>query len=225
MGAGSACRTNFGGGLGEREAKRSLPQPDRVDSADMSFSGIPKNRRIRELQSMAPGFVLCPAAATGSRLSLPTGSKWNRALPGGGLGEREAKRSLPQSDRVGSADRKSAGNSCGFEDLGRFNLWRPMVVDRTRGSKWLSALPSRQRRPEFSGEYRKTEESGNSNLWFPDSCSIRRQQVEPGTARWGSGGARSEAEPPPARPSRQRRPEFFGNPEKPKKSAALIYGG
>ena len=26
-GAGNACRTNFGGGLGEREAKRNLPQP------------------------------------------------------------------------------------------------------------------------------------------------------------------------------------------------------
>ena len=60
---------------------------------------------------------------------------------GGGLGEREAKRSLPQLARVGSADRKSAGNSCGFEDLGRFNLWRPTVVDRMRGSKWNRALP------------------------------------------------------------------------------------
>ena len=27
-------------------------------------------------------------------------------------------------------------------DLGRFNVWRPMVVERIRGSKWLSALPT-----------------------------------------------------------------------------------
>ena len=27
-------------------------------------------------------------------------------------------------------------------DFGRFNLWRPTVVARTRGSKWLSALPT-----------------------------------------------------------------------------------
>ena len=41
--------------------------------------------------------------------------------------------------------------ACGFADLGRFNLWRPMVVDRTGGSKWNRALPgacrhSQQRR-------------------------------------------------------------------------------
>ena len=40
----------------------------------------------------------------------------------------------------------------------------------------------RQRRHEFFGESRKTEEFGNSNLWFPNSCSIRRQQVAVGTA-------------------------------------------
>ena len=32
----------------------------------------------------------------------------------------------------------------GFQnaDLGRSNLWRPMVVTRTGGSKWQSALPT-----------------------------------------------------------------------------------
>ena len=34
----------------------------------------------------------------------------------------------------------------GFEDLGRFNLWRPMVVNRTRGSKWMQALPAGSKR-------------------------------------------------------------------------------
>ena len=34
--------------------------------------------------------------------------------------------------------------SCGFADLGRFNIWRPTVVARPGGSKWQSALPTRR---------------------------------------------------------------------------------
>ena len=44
-------------------------------------------------------------------------------------------------------------------DLGRFNLWRPMVVERIRGSnrlsalptgsRWLSALPTRPDRTDY----------------------------------------------------------------------------
>ena len=36
-----------------------------------------------------------------------------------------------------------AAQAVGFKnaDLGRFNLWRPMVVERMRGSKWNRALP------------------------------------------------------------------------------------
>ena len=47
---------------------------------------------------------------------------------------------------VGTADRKRrpviSGEFRKSADLGRFNLWRPMVVARTRGSKWPSALPT-----------------------------------------------------------------------------------
>ena len=43
---------------------------------------------------------------------------------------------------VGSADRKFPENLREFADFGRFNLWRPIVVDRTGGSKWVSALPT-----------------------------------------------------------------------------------
>ena len=50
------------------------------------------------------------------------------------------------------------------------------------------------------------EETSRSNLWRLVSCAIRRQQVEPGTAR------------------RQRRQEFSGNPGKPKNSGTPIYG-
>ena len=40
-----------------------------------------------------------------------------------------------------------AAQAVGFKnaDLGRFNLWRPMVVAKTGGSKWLSALPTGSR--------------------------------------------------------------------------------
>ena len=51
------------------------------------------------------------------------------------------------------------------------------------GSRWVQAQPaSRQRRHEFSGEARKTGEIGNSDLWFPISCAIRRQQPGAGPA-------------------------------------------
>ena len=59
------------------------------------------------------------------------GSKWNRVLPG-----------RRQQMAVGNADLQFAGSSCEFADLGRSNLWRPMVVDRTRGSNRQSALPT-----------------------------------------------------------------------------------
>ena len=91
-------------------------------------------------------------------------------------------------------------------DLGRFNLWRPMIVDRMRGSNRPSAMPTgvfrelpENRRirelqfmvPEFvdrmrgsqwmqaqpAGNSRKTAEFGNSNLWFPNSSP------EPAAAR------------------------------------------
>ena len=77
-----------------------------------------------------------------------------------------------------------------------------VAAKRTKGvwgsAKRSGASPSlrRQCRQAFSGETRKTGEIGNSNLWFPISCSDRRQQVavgpadrrqqvEPGTARLG----------------------------------------
>ena len=71
-----------------------------------------QSHRIRELEFMVPEFV----DRTG-------GSQWNRALPGG------------------SARPSIRRESCGFGDLGRFNLWRPMVVERMRGSRWNRALP------------------------------------------------------------------------------------
>ena len=45
------------------------------------------------------------------------------------------------------------------------------------------ACLNRQRRQEFSGEFRKTGEISRFYLWRLISCSIRWQQVGPGTAR------------------------------------------
>ena len=81
---------------------------------------------------------------------------------GGGLGERSAGptghllprilssgyalfKTLTQPARVGSADRKFPENLREFADFGRFNLWRPIVVARTGGSKWQSAQPTGSR--------------------------------------------------------------------------------
>ena len=84
---------------------------------------------------MAAGFVCYPVEAGGTG-HCPADQQTNF---GGGLGEREAERSLPQ---LAPAIRREA---CGFEDLGRFNLWRPMVVARTGGSKCMQAQPAGSR--------------------------------------------------------------------------------
>ena len=70
-GAGSACRTNFGGGLGEREAERSLPQP---------ASAVP----IINPQEILADSKNSGTPIYGSRIrDRMRGSKRNRALPGG----------------------------------------------------------------------------------------------------------------------------------------------
>ena len=56
----------------------------------------------------------------------------------------------------------------------------PEFVDRIRGSRWVQAQPAR---PIIRREFCGFEEPSRSNLWRLGSCAIRRQQVEPGTAR------------------------------------------
>ena len=62
-------------------------------------------RRLRELQSMVPEVVCCPAEASGCRHCRPGGSKWNRALPG--------RRQQPGVNPVrgGNADKSFSENS------------------------------------------------------------------------------------------------------------------
>ena len=96
VGAGSACRqqvdvgtadprqqTNFGGGLGEREAIAE-PPPAKGESAKPTGNpqGILRICRPWPLQSMAAKVV---DRMRGSKWqsALPTGSRWLRAQPGG----------------------------------------------------------------------------------------------------------------------------------------------
>ena len=112
-----------------RGIKKAAPERGGGREAD----GGVQSHRIRELQFMVPEFVdrmrgnrwqsALPTGGSNRMQAQPAGSRWNRALPGGG-----ARPSIRRE-------------SCGFGDLGRFNLWRPMVVERIRGSRWNRALP------------------------------------------------------------------------------------
>ena len=55
-----------------------------------------------------------------------------------------------------------SGEGFANADLGRFNVWRPMVVDRTGGSKRLSALPTGNAGMSFPGVPGKPQTSGAS---------------------------------------------------------------
>ena len=50
-------------------------------------------------------------------------------------------------------------------DLGRFNLWRPMIVDRTGGSKRLSSLPTVDR--TGGSMWPSALPTGNAGMSFP----------------------------------------------------------
>ena len=111
--------------MGEREAKRSLHQSARVGNADMSFPG--KSRKTADL---GRSDLWRPTVVDKTR-----GTNRNRALPGG------SRWLSSQSARVGNADMSFPGKSRKTADLGRSDLWRPTVVDRTRGSNRNRALP------------------------------------------------------------------------------------
>ena len=153
--------------------------------------------------------------------ALPAGSRWNRALPGGNADQSfpeipENRRNQPlqfmaadfvfcPAAATGCRLSLPAAGGTGHCPVG---VWGSAKRSGASPSQTASAMPTRVFR-----KFRKTEEISRSNLWRLISCSVRRQQpgagsacrqqVAPGTARWGSGGARSEAEPPPARPRRQ----------------------
>ena len=88
----------------------------------------------------------------------------------------------PSRAAVGNADMSFPGNP-GKPKNPAALIYGGLVRVLSGGSRWNRALPGRQRRHEFSREFWKTGEIGNSNLWFPISRSARRQQVVPGPAR------------------------------------------
>ena len=107
-----------------------------------------------------------------------------------------------------------------------------MVVARTRGSKRVQAQPARrrqqvavgpvdwwrQRRHEFSGEFQKTEEIGDFNLWSPISGVVLRQQVAVGPAD------RQQTAVGPPTGGGNADMSFPENSGKRKKLGTLIYG-
>ena len=93
---------------------------------------------------------------------------------GGGLGEREAKRSLPQPARIGNADPQSAGN---------LRIRRPWPL------QCMAANGRRQdarQQPNAGSACRQQPGAGSACRQQVGAGTACRQQVEPGTARWGS---------------------------------------
>ena len=136
-------------------------------------------------------------------------------------------------------------------DLGRFNLWRPMVVNKIRGSGWTWALSSADfgnfnlRFPKSSIEPAAATgsgvcpdaEFGNSNVWFPNSSTEPAAASGTGPCPAADFGRFSLWRPTVVERTRGSRWDralpgggsadmsFPGSPGKPKTSAALIYGG
>ena len=67
------------------------------------------------------------------------------------------------------------------------------VVDRIRGSKWVQALPAGSVALQSAGNPADSQNSGTPMYGSRIRRQDARQQVEPGPARWGSGGARSDS--------------------------------
>ena len=126
---------------------------------------------------------------------------------GGGLGERSAGptghllprilssghalfKPLPQPARVGSADRKFPENLREFADFGRFNLWRPIVVARTDGSKCVQAQPAGSADRKFPENLREFADFGRFNLWRPivvaRTGGSKWQSAQPTGSKWQS---------------------------------------
>ena len=158
------------------------PSPAEAAAPPHNPQRILRIRRTQPLQFMAAGFVCYSAAAGGCRLSLPDKLRWGSGGAVGGADGHLLPRIL------------SSGYTL-FETLPQppesaappYNPQRILRIRRTRPLQFTAA-----------GFVCYSAVAGGTG-----HCPARK-------LRWGSGGARSEAEPPPASPSRQRRHEFFG---------------
>ena len=135
----AAHKLRWGSG-GARSGAEPPPAGGASATPTCNPQGILRIRRNQPLQSMAAGFVCYPVEAGGTG-HCPADQQTNF---GGGLGAREAERSRPQPARRAAPARACQAQNCGLTgaDFGRLNVWRPTVVDRMRGSKWPSALPT-----------------------------------------------------------------------------------
>ena len=142
----------------------SSKEPAAAGGCRLSLPGNPENsgssiyasriRRQNRRQQVAVG-----PADRRQQVGVGSADRRQRANFDGGLGEREANAEPPPaSPEAGSARPAIRREACGFADIGRSNLWRPMVVERTGGSRWVQAQPARK-----SGEF------GKFNLCFPNS--------------------------------------------------------
>ena len=113
-GAGMACR--------QRKSARPTENPQ-CGFAD--FGRFSLWRPIVVERTRGSNRVQAQPAGRKRVQAQPAGRKWGQAQP---------------------ACRKSArpteNPQRGFADFGRFNLWRPIVVERTRGSNRVQALPA-----------------------------------------------------------------------------------
>ena len=117
------------------------------------------------------------------------GADWSKVVPPKGMGWRgTVTRFVREADEWvcgGNADRCFPGESRKNADLGCSDLWRPMVVARTGGSKWQSALPTS---PERGGVREADGGVQNRRPWPLQFMAAngrrqsRRQQVAVGPA-------------------------------------------
>ena len=104
-------------------------------------------------------------------------------------GSRIRRQNPRQQPEPGTA-RPAAASACRFclpGEISRSNLWR-LVSCSIRRQQVRAGSASRQRRHEFSGEFRKTAEFGNSNLWFPNSSP--EPAAATGTGHCQAGGSK-----------------------------------
>ena len=151
---------------------------------------------MREVQSMLPEFRFPnPSVSFGDSSPFRGALRWSDdASP-----ERGAmiapcrpplKGEVPVKQAVGFSD----------ADLGRFNLWRPTVVERIRGSKWQSALPTGSRwvraLPTGSRWLRALPGGGQCQSALPTSSQLFGATAWPSKSKGASEALQTMRSPP-----------------------------
>ncbi len=116
--------------------------------------------------------------------------------------------------------RPTENPQCGFADFGRFNLWRPIVVERTRGSKRVQAQPAGSKRVQALPAGSKWVQA-----WPADSGSRQgRPKIRSADSQTSAasiyGGRQSSKEPAAASGCRLSLPAASGSGHCPVRKAA-----